>query len=776
MTMWRTALLPLSFVCSVAILAPLHTALADATIHVIATDHDGWAEGAVSLFRERTWTEGGVEKTQFERVDNFRLNDGTVTLTVPPGKYFVGVSYHETAEDGDSVFKDPRQRSDDFEIADNETLTHEFYFPKGTVHVAATDHDGWAEGRVALFRERTWTEGGVEKTEFKWVDNFSLSDGTATFVVPPGTYRFRVDYYETAEDGDSVFKDPRQRSDDFEIADDETLTHEFYFPKGTVHVAATDHDGWAEGRVTLFRERTWTEGGVEKTEFKWVDNFSLSDGTATFVVPPGKYFVGVSYYETAEDGDSVFKDPRQRSDDFEIADDETLTREFYFPKGTVHVAATDHDGWAEGAVTLFRERTWTEGGVEKTEFKWVDNFSLSDGTATFVVPPGKHYVGVSYYETAEDGDSVFKDPRQRSDDFEIADHETLTHEFYFPKGTIHVAATDHDGWAEGAVELFRERTWTEGGVEKTEFKWVDNFRLNDGTATFAVPPAKYAVRVEHYDQDSYEGSHRVELTASDQQEQTVKVDFVSGNKFVEEVRPRPGSQAGRVALARSGDQDHALARGRLRTIQEQLHAEIERLATLVHASHLENLRELHGSLQQLTVSDAAQGDSPGPPVTDLTALGLHSGLASAMDPCRSLSAICAARQGQLWCALPDQTEVQCGPVAEVPEGAGQDIVDAVLLALDAADISDVGLALNLATSTVEITKAATERDWEAARDRIVETLAGLSLSQAAGIPAAAGAPVMGLIGLMAEPELVDGQLMMRVRLPFVFVQGQPDAY
>ena len=145
---------------------------------------------------------------------------------------------------------------------------------------------------------------------------------------------------------------------------------------------------------------------------------------------------------------------------------------------------------------------------------------------------------------------------------------------------------------------------------------------------------------------------------------------------------------------------------------------------------------------------------------------LRPRVSAGSDACRSLAATCSQRQGRLWCALPQQSEVNCGPVETLSRGVSDDVMRAVSLVLEQAGISDVGLTLNIATSTVEVTKAVTEGDWEATRDRIVEALLGMSFSRLLGSGSVATA--------FSEPVVVDGELMIRMRLPFVFVQGQPD--
>ena len=58
--------------------------------------------------------------------------------------------------------------------------------------VVGKDNDGWASGRAYLKKEKVWTEAGIEKRKFESFSDQSLRDGTATFSVPPGKYKFTV--------------------------------------------------------------------------------------------------------------------------------------------------------------------------------------------------------------------------------------------------------------------------------------------------------------------------------------------------------------------------------------------------------------------------------------------------------------------------------------------------------------------------------------------------------------------------------------------------------
>lgn len=122
---------------------------------------------------------------------------------------------------------------------------------------------------------------------------------------------------------------------------------------GSINVVAKNHDGWAEGRATLYR--VTTEEGVEKQERAYSPD--LQEGKARFSVSPGRYFVRVSYGEAR-------KSPVQASDIFEVADEQAVRHDFYFENGSINIVVKDHDGWAKGRATLYR--VTTEEGVEKS--------------------------------------------------------------------------------------------------------------------------------------------------------------------------------------------------------------------------------------------------------------------------------------------------------------------------------------------------------------------------------------------------------------------------
>ena len=142
------------------------------------------------------------------------------------------------------------------------------------------------------------------------------------------------------------------------------------------------------------------------------------------------------------------------------------------------------------------------------------------------------------------------------------------------------------------------------------------------------------------------------------------------------------------------------------------------------------------------------------------------------DACMSLSATCTARRGQLWCANPGQTEVMCGPATSSDSTVERDVLQAVTMGLAESGVPYVGLAMDSANSIVEITAAVVEGDVEAASHRIVEAVLGGSLAGFASALPGALSSVMGVATAFSEPVVVDGELMVRVRLPFAFIRGE----
>jgi hypothetical protein len=273
--------------------------------------------------------------------------------------------------------------------------------------VIGKNNDGRVSGEAYLKKENVWTEAGIEKRKFEPFSDHVLRDGTAMFYVPPGKYKVNV--YDNETSAPSYSK----HSDEFFVTDQDEVVKEFYFEKGEIKVVGKDSDGGVSGEAYLKKQNIWSESGIEKQEFEPFSDHVLRDGTAMFTVPPGKYKVIV--YDNDTSGPSSSK----HSDEFFVADQDEVVKEFYFEKGDIKVVGKDNDGWASGRVYLKKEKVWIEAGIEKRKFEPYSDRSLRGGTAMFSVPPGQYKL-ITYHNNRK------RYPNSIEQIIHAVDHDVIT--------------------------------------------------------------------------------------------------------------------------------------------------------------------------------------------------------------------------------------------------------------------------------------------------------------------------------------------------------------
>lgn len=135
------------------------------------------------------------------------------------------------------------------------------------------------------------------------------------------------------------------------------------------------------------------------------------------------------------------------------------------------------------------------------------------------------------------------------------------------------------------------------------------------------------------------------------------------------------------------------------------------------------------------------------------------------DPCSSASAICRhdVVRGRI-CALPGQTDVVCG-ISSPPQQSNpiklNELIDAIKVALSLAGMGNISTSVDLGEKSIAISADVAEGNRVSAIDRAKEAIAGLSI---VGLKGAGG-----LLSLFSEPVIIDGELMMTVRFPILFL-------
>jgi len=307
--------------------------------------------------------------------------------------------------------------------------------------VNVAQHDGPASGRIYLAREHVKNELGIEKREWRDVDNWSI-DGTRTISVAPGTYRFGF-----------MKNGTYQYSGEFTL--DGADTRRFDFDVATIQVAARKYDGPASGRIYLAREHVKNELGIEKREWRDVDNWSI-DGTGTISVAPGTYRFGFMKNGTY-----------QYSGEFTL--DGTDTRRFDFDVATIQVAARKYDGPASGRIYLAREHVNNELGIEKREWRDVDNWSI-DGTRTISVAPGTYRFGFMKNGT-----------HQFSGEFTLSN--VSVKQFRLFVSIVQVVGKSGDRFVDGRIDVYRE--------DGEDWNRIDNWSTRQGTSVIDLQPGTY---------------------------------------------------------------------------------------------------------------------------------------------------------------------------------------------------------------------------------------------------------------------------------------------
>jgi hypothetical protein len=138
-----------------------------------------------------------------------------------------------------------------------------------------------------------------------------------------------------------------------------------------------------------------------------------------------------------------------------------------------------------------------------------------------------------------------------------------------------------------------------------------------------------------------------------------------------------------------------------------------------------------------------------------------------MGVCTNPSSTCRNDSARGWvCALPGQTEEFCSstPPANASKASLDELLGAVKLALSLSGFGNVATSIDTGEKSLFISADVVEGDNKNAINRAKETIVSLST---AGLKGAGG-----LLSIFSEPEIVDGKLMMKVRLPFVFLKPQ----
>ena len=490
-----------------------------------------------------------------------------------------------------------------------------------------------------------------------------------------------------------------------------------------------------------------------------MESKDLQDGVRRFTVSPGTYKVEVFYTETAEENTPSFNDPRQVTEALRIDDDREVTREFYFGKGTVRIVASDHDGSARVFVSVRRQWSKTAKGRTKSGFSWVSRDSSDDGVFIADVAPGVYMISVAYDETVSPvsrDNFVIPRPHRTFGPFALGDGETVTREVRFERGFINLVATDVQGWANGSVALYQEVTWTEGSISKTEFRYLRDDRLRDGTLTFPVEPGHYLVKVRQE-----KSLLELALSVSDQQVHTVTADL--GSATISSALRRSPLKTARVPSGTASFSDSQAVVDFAADVGERLDQQILKLESVVVPSHLAGLTELRDLLGQVGEDGLPESN----PKVEASAF-----LASLLNVCSSRPAVASgAPSGSVSSSPPPLCAVvpadDQAPSAVDPRG----LVKAISFALGATGFSEVGVVIDTASDVLTLSVAPDGADPADVGARIVEAMLGTGLSGLSGLSGAGG-----VAGMFSTPAIKDGQLVMEIRLPFNWlIEGEFEA-
>jgi hypothetical protein len=135
--------------------------------------------------------------------------------------------------------------------------------------------------------------------------------------------------------------------------------------------------------------------------------------------------------------------------------------------------------------------------------------------------------------------------------------------------------------------------------------------------------------------------------------------------------------------------------------------------------------------------------------------------------CANPSSTCRSDPARGWvCALPGQTEVVCSstPPVNTAKANLDELLSAVKLALSLSGFGNVATSIDTSEKSLSISADVAEGKNENAINRAKEAIVSLST---AGLKGAGG-----LLSIFSEPEIIDGKLMMKVRLPFIFLKPQ----
>ncbi len=153
--------------------------LAMATIHVKATDNDGWANTRYYLYKYNP-----SEKEYQQQSDYVYCEKGEHTYSVKPGIYKIIANYRET-------YVTYSKAIENIQIGDNQKIDKEIYFEKGFIHVKATDNDGWANTRYYLYKYNPSEKEYQQQSDYVYCEK-----GEHTYSVKPGIYKIIANYRE----------------------------------------------------------------------------------------------------------------------------------------------------------------------------------------------------------------------------------------------------------------------------------------------------------------------------------------------------------------------------------------------------------------------------------------------------------------------------------------------------------------------------------------------------------------------------------------------------
>lgn len=327
------------------------------------------------------------------------------------------------------------------------------------INVSAAQKEGYVSGTVYLYRFREWEEAGLHKTEWRYVDDWSLSKGSVSIKAGPGKYYVKLKTHSTTQQCESfVIKGSGSKSVSFDVS--------------TIEIAAQQDKGYVSGSLYLYRFREWEEAGLQKTEWNYVDDWSLNKGTKTLHVAPDKYKVILKTYGT-----------RQECNEFIVKGVEN--HRVLFNVSTINITARQDEGYVSGTLYLYRMKKWEEAGLQKTEWQYIDDWSLNKGTKAFYVAPDEYKVILKTYGT-----------RQSSEAFRL--NNTEVENLSFNVSTLEIVAEQNRGYVSGTVYLYRFKEWEEAGLHKTDWQYIDDWSLNKGTQIFRLAPDKYKVFLKTY--------------------------------------------------------------------------------------------------------------------------------------------------------------------------------------------------------------------------------------------------------------------------------------